>query len=66
MPRKMGTRFADGVIAAVRKGLFHLTDTQRKIRIDNITVERGSHRFAVNLRYTNLETGKTEIVDYPQ
>lgn len=63
LPRKMGTFFESEVTQAVRAALRHLTDTEQVIRIDSITVERGSgSRARIVISFTDLTTGNPDKV----
>lgn len=61
LPRKMGTSFEVEMRFAVRAALRHLTDAEKVIRIDSITVERGAgSRSRTTVSYTDLATGETD------
>lgn len=58
-PRKQGDRFQAEAEKCVKAALRHLTDTQKVIRIDAITTQRGSGgRGRITLSWTDLTTGK--------
>ncbi len=62
-PRKMGTFFRAEMTQAVRATLRILTDVEKVIRIDSITVERGSGgRSRTTIEYTDLTTGASDTV----
>jgi hypothetical protein len=57
-PRKMGDTFAAEMTAAVKVALHHLTDVQKVISIDSITVERGTGgRSRTTVKYTITSSG---------
>src|SRR5262245_27076239 len=63
-PRKMGTLFKTEMHNAVRATLKQLTDVEKVIRIDSITVERGgnSGRSRTTIEYTDLTTNLSDTV----
>jgi hypothetical protein len=62
-PRKMGDTFAAEMTNAVRDALFHLTDVQKVIRLDSVTVERGTGgRSRTTVKYTITSSGKDDLV----
>jgi phage baseplate assembly protein W len=63
LPRKMGDRFPAEMANAVRAALAHLTDVQKVIRIDSVTVKRGlGGRSLTTVTYSILRTGKVDVV----
>lgn len=63
-PRKMGTLFETEMKQAVRATLRILTDVEKVVRIDSITVKRGgnSGRSMTTIEYTDLTTNLTDSV----
>lgn len=62
-PRKMGTLFVAEMHQAVRATLRILTDVEKVVRIDTITVERGTGgRSRTTIEYTDLTTGEPDSV----
>jgi len=62
-PRKIGARFEQQVKDSVRSALLQLTDIEKIVRIDNITIDRtGQSRAEVTVKYTDLSTGDADEV----
>lgn len=62
-PSKMTTTFEAEMAASIRAALRQMTDIERVIRIDRITVERGvSGRARPVVSYTDLTTGLADQV----
>lgn len=63
LPRKMGDRFQAETEASVRAALRHLTETQKRIRIDTIVAEHGAGgRGRITCGWFDLKTGKRDQV----
>lgn len=64
-PRKMAPTFEAEVIASIRKACRQMTDIERVMRIDAITIERGaSGRYRPTLSYTDITNGETDLVSF--
>jgi hypothetical protein len=62
-PKKMGSRFQSEMTAAVRAALRHLTDEQKVIRLNAVTVTHGQGgRGLVHVDYTITRTGKQDVL----
>lgn len=64
LPRKMGTFFESEMRLAIRAALKQLTDVEKIVRIDGISVERGTGgRSRTTVSYTDLTTGQPDQVE---
>lgn len=63
LPPKVTPSYESEIKASVRSSLAHLTDVERVMRIDGMTVEIGaSGRQRVTVQYTDISTGVSESV----
>jgi hypothetical protein len=56
-PQKMGANFEQLLDSEIRRALYRLTDVERVMRIDAITIERDTSRARPTIIYTDLNTG---------
>jgi hypothetical protein len=63
-PSKIGSDTAWAMAAEARVALSHMTDVERVLRVDNLTVEQveGSGRVRIICEYTDLTTGQPDKV----
>lgn len=62
LPPKIDRTFVSSSTAMVRSALRQLTDVERIMRIDDITVDTGGSRAAITVSYTDLTTGERDSV----
>lgn len=65
-PKTQTKTFETEVAAEVRRVLRGMTDDEKVMRIDSLTVSRGGSRFAIDLEFTNFQTGAAESVSVTQ
>lgn len=62
LPAKIRKSFEREVADSVRQALRHLTEIQKSIRIDSITIDYSGSRAAPVVSFTDLTTGRSRTV----